>query len=223
VSKVLPTSFSSLSKFETCPRQYYYQKITQEVQDPPGEAALWGSRVHEALEEYLRDGKELPNTVKMYQKYADQLKDRFPDGELLVEKELAVDANFQPCAWGDPNAWFRGIIDVAILHDGALYMFDWKTGRKKSDFDQLTLFAAMATSYYPEAQQIHAAYIWLKEKAVTRKSFTRDEARKAWADLSPRVKRLEEALEYDNWPARPSGLCKRWCAVGRLRCEHCGS
>ena len=219
---ILPTSFSSLNSFETCPLKHYHIKIARTVDDPPGEAALWGSRVHEALEDYLNDGTELPTGCKQYRYLADMLLNKFDDAELLVEQELAVDRNFQPVEWTDPDAWFRGIIDVALLRGDTAYIFDWKTGKKKNSFDQLKMFAAMTTAYYPQVKTIHAAFIWLKVKEVTAQTYTSEEARMYWAELSPRVDRLEVALENDVWPARPSGLCRNWCPVGRKVCEHCG-
>ena len=70
---------------------------------------------------------------------------------------------------------------------------------------------------------VYRGYIWLKDKSVTQKTVSSKEARMEWAKLSKRVDRLVIANETGVWPARPSGLCKRWCPVGKRRCAHCGS
>jgi len=35
-----------------------------------------------------------------------------------------------------------------------------------------------------------------------------------WAEVMKRIQRIRDAAEHDNWPARPSGLC-RFCPCQR--------
>jgi hypothetical protein len=219
---VLPTSFSALSSFETCPRKHYYLRITKEVADPPGEAAMWGDRVHKALEAYLRNGTPLPTTIKAYQALADKLANKFSDATLLVEQQLSVNKDLEPVGWWDKSGWFRGIIDVALVRGDTAYVFDWKTGKQKDDFAQLKMFAALMSVHYPQLKTIHSAFVWLQPKTITSETYDVLEARTFWENVNQRIIRLENALEDDKWPAKPSGLCQRYCPVGRARCEHCG-
>ena len=53
-------SFSSLKTFQQCPKKYYHLKVAKDVKDTTGEAALYGTEMHLAAEEYIRDGKDLP-------------------------------------------------------------------------------------------------------------------------------------------------------------------
>lgn len=221
--KVVPTSFSALNSFETCPKKHYLTRVVKEVADPMGEAALWGDRVHKALEAYLRKGTALPKGMKEYQPLADKLANRFPDANLLVEQQLAVNADLEPVGWWDKTAWFRGVIDVALLKDQTAYVFDWKTGKQKDSFDQLHMFAALITAHHPQIEHIHSAFIWLQPRTLTTESFTEEQARRFWPTINNRITRLEDALASDKWPAKPSGLCRKYCPVGRSRCEHCGS
>jgi len=141
---------------------------------------------------------------------------------LLVESKLAVDHDLEPCTWDSEDAYFRGIIDVAVVKGDKAYAFDWKTGRQKDDHDQLNLFSALLFAHYPALEQVASAYVWLQNSAVTSAVMFRSEVSDVWAHLATRVHQLVKALEHDNWPARPSGLCKRWCPVGYKRCEYCG-
>lgn len=224
IAKPLPTSFSALDSFETCPLKHYLTRVSKEVPDPPGEAIQWGNTVHKALEKYLRDEAALPKSVAPYQKYADQIKRQAgaTGANLLVENQLCVDEAFQPTGWWDKNGWFRGVIDVALMEPTAARVFDWKTGKQKDNFDQLEMFAALITSHYPEVETIHSAFVWLQPRKLTKKTFAQEAARRFWAKLTPRVDRLQEAFETNKWPARPSGLCKNWCPVGSKNCSHCG-
>jgi CRISPR/Cas system-associated exonuclease Cas4 (RecB family) len=219
MGRVIPASYSSISNFETCPRKHYLTRVAKRVKEPEGEALRWGNTVHTALEKYLRDGAPLPKGCVQYQPFADKLANKVPGAQVLVEQQLAVNVAFQPTGWWDKDAWFRGKIDVALVFEGKAWLFDWKTGKKKDDHDQLQMFAALFASHHPEVETFDTAYIWLESKQLTRETFTRDEARTFWADLVPRVERLAEAAKHDVWPARPSGLCG-WCAVGGALCEH---
>lgn len=222
MGRVIPASYSSITNFETCPRKHYLTRVAKQVKEPQGEALLWGNTVHKALEQYIGAGVPLPKGCKQYQPLADKLTTKIPTALVLVEQQLAVDADFQPTGWWDRNAWFRGVIDVALIDGERAFLFDWKTGKQKNDFDQLKLFAALTTAHYPDVQVLDTAFIWLESKQLTRETFTRDEARTFWSDLVPRVQRLAEAAAQSVWPARPSGLCRKWCPVGRGLCEHCG-
>lgn len=220
---ILPTSFSALDSFETCPLKHYLTRIEKSVKEPPSEAMMWGNSVHKALEKYLKDGTPLKPRMKMYQPYADKLKTKYDDADLLVENQLSVTENFQPTGWWDKNGWFRGIIDVAVIRGNKAYVFDWKTGKQKDNFDQLMMFAALITSHYPDVEQIHSSFIWLQPKQLTTETYSQEAARKFWANITPRIDKLEKAALHNKWPARPSGLCRKWCPVGRANCEHCGA
>ena len=50
-------SFSSLSNFENCPKQFYHTRVAKDVATTQGEAALWGDRVHQYLEAGLHYAK----------------------------------------------------------------------------------------------------------------------------------------------------------------------
>ena len=41
-------------------------------------------------------------------------------------------------------------------------------------------------------------------------TFTREQESAIWEKILNKVTRIEGALEHDNWPAKPSGLCG-WC------------
>jgi hypothetical protein len=220
--KILPTSFSALDSFETCPRKHFLTRISKQVKEPPSEVLTWGNTVHKALEKYLRDGTPLPKTVKPYQPYADKIKKKFDDATLLVENQLSVTDNFEPTGWWDDSGWFRGVIDVAIVRGDKAHVFDWKTGSIKDNFDQLHMFAALITCHYPEVETISASFVWLKDRDLTNETYTRDEARKFWAGVVPRIERLKTAFNKADWPPKPSGLCRRHCPVGKNLCEYCG-
>ena len=52
--------------------------------------------------------------------------------------------------------------------------------------------------------------------------FTQDDKPVIFQEFAARVHRMETSEKKDDWPARPSGLCKSWCPVGKALCDHCG-
>ena len=52
-------SYSSLKQYQNCPKQYYEIKVAENYTIIPSEQMKYGTEVHKALEDYVKDGKEL--------------------------------------------------------------------------------------------------------------------------------------------------------------------
>lgn len=208
-------TFSSLDKFVTCPKQYYHLRVARDFVDPPSPQKDWGDLVHRCLEMYVKEGKPLPKGMTQWKSFVDKLL-RLP-GDVYTEEPFAIDRNFQPCEWDD--AWSRGIADLFILHNDRAVVLDYKTGKRK-DSDQLCLYALYVFAHHPQVEFVHTCFAWLKDQKVDKQTFHRSEISDLWAKFLPIVSRLEIAHDKNQWPPRPSGLCRRWCPV--LSCEHNG-
>lgn len=206
-------SFSALNQYHTCPFQYYRLKVKKDVKDQMGEAALWGNEVHKHLEYRVGKQTPLPERFKMFE-YVARPFDR-ANGEVIAEQKLTLNENMEPTTFFAKDAWCRGIVDITVLNraKGRAFLGDWKTGKRKPDSDQLMLFAALAFAHYKEIDRADTAFIWLKEKATDKKSFTRDEAPDIWDHFNRKLRPLEMSFKNDKWPKKPSGLCKGWCPV----------
>lgn len=212
-----PWSYSSLTAFETCPRKFYHTKVAKTVKEPPTEHTAHGIEVHKAFEDSVNLGAPMPEKYAQWQPIA--LKLQQTPGEKLAELEIALDRQFRPVEWKDPDAWCRGIVDVVVEKDDAALAGDWKTGRRKPDSTQLMLFAALLMHAREHLKKVTTAFFWLKENKVDKSAYTRENLPTIWQEFMPRVKRLERAYEDDSWAPKPSGLCNGWCPVGRDKCE----
>lgn len=210
----LPTAwtFSSLEKFETCPRQFYHVRVKRDVVEPPTEHTRWGEEVHTALEHRVLHGTPLPEGMTQWEGLANKIT-QMP-GAKLCEEKMSLDSNFQPTDWR--SAWTRGIADVLVLNGDKAVVLDHKTGKRKLT-DQLALYAGYAFAYHPHLQTVSTGFVWLKDKKIDRETFTRAQVPMIWQKFLPRVRKLESAYERDAWPCRPSGLCRGWCPV--KQCE----
>ncbi len=224
MSKALARSYSALTSFETCPRRYYLTRVSKTVVEPPTEAITWGNCVHEALEKRAKDGTPMPTGMEHWAPLVDKIVRKRDDvgGELLVERQLALTADLKQTGWFDRDVWIRGVVDVGLVSADrrTVLALDYKTGKPKPDSDQLKLFAAMLMAVYAEAERVVTGFLWLKDNSTTQETYTRDRFGALWAEFMPRFERLQQAWDTNDWPPRPSGLCRAWCPC--RECEYNG-
>jgi CRISPR/Cas system-associated exonuclease Cas4 (RecB family) len=207
----LSHSFSALKQYENCPKRYYHQRITKEVKDSVGEATLYGERVHKHLEDYLKTGAALPDDSVKLQPLCDTFRTSAGDGGFFVEQEYTLNKDLQETGWWDADAWLRFKLDVLVVRDnGTAIVADWKTGKRRPDFDQLEMFALAVFSFWPAVNKVTSVFVWTKENAMDKETYKREHIDDMWTRLLTRINRVEKSLETDVWPAKPSGLC-RYC------------
>lgn len=209
MEKLPPWTASSIDAFMTCPHKYYRLRVARDVKDlPMGDQALWGSRVHKSFENAVNWGDPLPPDCKQWEPLVKKIC-ALP-GEKMAEYKFSIDEDLKQCPWKE--AWSRGAADLVIRKGDTVIILDYKTGKRKPS-DQLSLYAGFAFAYWPDVKTVHTAYIWLKDKAIDRKTWTAEQKHEIWDLWIPLVARLQRCVEKGDWPKRPSGLCKHWCPV----------
>lgn len=212
-------SFSSLKTFQQCPKKYYHLKEAKDVVDTPHESALYGSAVHKAAEEHVRDGKPIPKKYGYMEPILDSLA-QIP-GERHCELELGLTEDLRPCGFRAPNVWWHGIIDLLIVDEAKrlAYMVDYKTGKSArfADTKQLDYMAVAVFAHFPAVSKIKSALLFVVSNEFVRKeheAISRDEYIKpAITDID----RLKKAKETGVWNPISGPLCK-FCPV--RSCEH---
>lgn len=208
----LTHSYSSMKMYENCPQRYYQQRVLKSVTDPGGEATKFGERVHKSLEDYIKDNTPLSEEAAQYQSIVDAVAGytKTGKGDVFAELEMTLTKDLQPTGWWDSDAWIRSKIDVLLLSGKNAVVVDWKTGKRRPDFSQLELFALQTFAHYPDVQQVTSVFVWLKERATDKGTYTRDKAPDMWGKVLGDISRIEASLERKVWPTKPSGLC-RFC------------
>ena len=145
-------SYSSIKTFAQCPKKYFHLKVVKDVKDEPGPEADYGTAVHLAAEEFIRDGKPIPAKFSYMKPIVESLA-KFP-GEKHTELRLGVaktDDGFEPCGFFAKDVWYRGIVDLLIIDGNKGWMVDYKTGKnaKYADMKQLDLMAGALFVAYP--------------------------------------------------------------------------
>ena len=212
-------SFSKIKNFGTCPKRYYHVDVKKDFKEDESEILRYGNLCHELLAKHIGKNEPFPDFHKpKLQPLADKI--LAMGGKVGVELKLAVTEDMEPCTFFDRKAWFRGVCDVLVRKGAVAYAGDWKFGKIKEDYSQLSLMAAAIFCHYPEIKKIRTEFVWVMEDAVTREDYSRDDIPSIWAGVMPQVDLLRKAHETETFPAKPSGLCRRWCPVSS--CPHHG-
>lgn len=220
-------SYSALNDFETCPHGYAQKKVYKNFKDEMSAEGLKGVEVHNRLEKRLMHGQPLPDDMP-YEKWARIIEAAKSGTDVLkCEMQIALNRNFQQTSWFGKDAWARAIIDVLLVKEEGTtaYVYDWKTGKVKTDPTQLKLFVAVLNRVYPDIERYVTKFVWLKYDKVTPSTvegdmFMREWIPDIWREILPRVKRMEEAYNAGVFPMKPNGLCGKYCPV--LTCPHNG-
>lgn len=216
----MPWSYSSLTAFETCPKRYYLTKVAKTVKEPQTEATIHGNAVHKALEISVRDRTPLPEKYSTYTPLVNTVLQS--PGAKHTELKFGLTRNLTPTGFFASDVWCRGVLDLQVVKPDYVVVLDWKTGKPKPDADQLQLFAGAAFSLHPTVNKVKTGYAWLAYGKLDTETFTRDDVKSIWAEFIPRVQRMDEAAKRNDYPPRPSGLCRSWCPVSKQQCEFSG-
>lgn len=213
-------SYSSLDAFETCPLRWKLTKLTKQVVEPQTEATLHGNEVHKALENHLKNEQALPEKYRNYIPIVQRCSQA--PGQKLIEWKFALNKNFRPTTYFAKDVWCRGVIDFGVINGNVATVLDWKTGKPKTDSDQLKLFAGAAFAAYPQLQTVKTGFVWLAHNRLDKEKYSREDVPEIWGVFLPKVQRLEAAIAKDQFPPRPSGLCRKHCPVPHSMCEFSG-
>lgn len=220
----LSHSHSAIKLYEQCPRKYWHLRVVKDTLASTGTDADYGNWVHKAFEDHVGKGEPLPATLEQWE----PVLSRFLRLEHSCELPLVLDENLKLIegedAWNSPAAWFRCKIDLyAELSPLAALIVDYKTGKRKPDFDQLELNALCIFQAKPEIEVVVGAFLWTKFPEAglqDQMTYARKDMNALWAKHMGRIRNIYTSLENDNWPAKPSGLCKWRSKDGRSgQCE----
>ena len=204
-------SFSSLKEYVNCPKQYNEVRVLKSVEKSTSTQMLYGSEVHKALEEYVRDGVPLAKNYLRFKKVVDEL--IAIEGTKYVEYEMALGEDKLPCDFKDENRWVRGIVDLLIVDGDHAFIVDYKTGSNRyPDSKQLKLMALMTFAHFPEVMKIKAGLLFVMHDTFVTEEYNRDDIDKLWSNFAVDLERLGKSFELNMWTPNPTPLC-RFCPV----------
>ena len=209
-------SYSGLKDFINCPRQYNEVKVLKRYEKKATVEMRYGTQVHSALEDYVKEGKPLAKNYEHFSKQLDPLRDM--EGDKYPEYRMALTVNRQPCTFGAKDYWVRGIADLMVVDGDQGYIVDYKTGSNKyPDPKQLQLIALMGFEYFPEVTHFKAGLLFVAHNDFVTSEYRREKIDKYWDDFAPSLQRLQLSYENGVWQENPTPLCG-WCPVSD--CTH---
>ena len=128
---------------------------------------------------------------------------------------MGLDANLQPCDFMASDVWLRGVSDLSIVGKSVASVWDYKTGKQRSDNSQLKIMTAMTFEHFG-VERVEARFLWLQNKKQSGIAVNRSELPQVWEELLARAKRIERAHETGVFQPIPSWAC-RYCPVTTCR------
>jgi hypothetical protein len=213
-------SYSSIKTFDQCPKKYFHLKVVKDVKDTPGEAADYGTAVHESAELFIKDGTPIPAKFGYMKPIVESLAGI--EGEKYTELKLGVtktDTGYEPCSFFAKDVWWRGIVDLVIINGHKAHMVDYKTGKsaKYADPKQLDLMAGALFVHYPGLKVIKSALAYVVSNEFIKKVHVREDMDKYLTVFADELDRLKHAELSGVWNPKSGPLCG-WCPV--VECEH---
>lgn len=216
-------SYSRLKAFQTCPRQFHHVRILKDVTEAETQEQLFGTALHLAAEEYVRDNKPLPPRFRYLKAALDVLKQC--EGAVYCEYPMGLTQNLEPCAIDSDDVWFRGIADFLVVspETKTARCVDYKSGKRadRADPGQLELMALAIFRHFPEVETVYGGLLFTQVRKFIKRVYSVENAPELWAKWIQEYRALRTAHRNDVWNPKPSGLCKRHCPV--RSCPHNGA
>jgi len=219
-------SFSRLSNYEQCPRQFAAKYITKTYPDDSDNPNfVHGNNIHRQLEEAVQAKKRgltieanhiqcvqdchtlINNLVKSYQ-------------YVYTEQQLCVNKDWSELDWFSRSAYYRAILDLILIDDNFTnaFVIDWKSGKVR-DYDdsptgQLVLAACILFSLKPSLQEIEIAYMFVEHKQTIRRQYSRKNLEKMKAPFDGKFNEVNGDKEF-----KPKS--NQYCYFCDISPEHC--
>ena len=204
-------SYSRLKNYETCAKRSYHYDIQKDIVEPSTPQLDAGNELHEHFEARVKKNTPLPLGFGHFEPLLARI--IAAPGVTYGEQKLAITSAFTPVGFFGKGAWLRIVVDCAKVDGDFATVFDWKTGRPSEDMTQLQIFAAVMFHQMPTLQRVRSALVFVNHDKIERAEFVRDDLPEIWSEILPRVRKLEQARKTQEYPPKPSGLCKKYCSV----------
>lgn len=217
---VLPWSYSRLSIYEKCPRQFAFRYIEKvKVERTTSPQMERGTAMHNNIEQYLLgETKALMPEVEDHREVFKELIEKKATPEL----KIGLTRDWRPSEFDDPNAYVRGVLDTVFHVEQGASSLEWKSGKEYDDHaDQRWLYLLFLRALHPEATTLTVKTVYLdlnKNKSLVMVlPDDADEIDNVRQDFTNRMRTGEIDTDY---AARPGYYCS-WCQFSRYKGGPC--
>jgi hypothetical protein len=154
-------SYSGLETFKRCKEQWK-KKYIDKIATEKSVAMERGIKMHETISGFTEDDscrriKRSSEPVTIPARlvgvpgfpYLMDIFSRHAEDELYPELMWAIKPDMSFCAFDDPQAWFRGVIDLVAVTDTEVVVYEYKTGTTEASVSQPQLYSMIAARLFP--------------------------------------------------------------------------
>ena len=206
----IPLSWSRISGYRQCPRQFYAKNISKEYPDESDNPAFKkGNEVHKQLEDYINwrkgNGKEpsLGEIAGNVKPIIDRYFNTVDKSCINAEKQIAIGHDYKQCDWFDnlDTVKWRAILDMLIFpKPNECHINDFKTGKVRAyseDLGQLHLSSMLIFELFPEVDTIKNAYLFAEHKQTDSHIFLRKDHPRIKASFDKEWLIINEDKNFD--------------------------
>lgn len=238
-------TYSSISKYLTCPRQYQASYVSNEVQYKSSGHARFGTWLHHWMEKVAQHPTPPPETAIVaaakrapeefsalgkgnvadhLRRVVSVIKDMrtaLPNARFETETKLCVNHQGFSAPYGDRTGFVRGSVDLIATNETPVALVvDLKSGKPVRDDLQVKISAAMLMARDKHIEEVRAKYAYTGGHASHEIVMTRADAKETLQETRYILRNIEESYRTHTFAPNPNGLCKAWCDV--VKCVHNG-
>lgn len=218
-------SYSTMSTFETCPRQFQEKHVLKTIKFVQNEAATYGSEGHDVMDKSIKS-KSLPEGRWSFAAPALQSVYNIA-AQVEIQSEVAFGLKEDKTPDTFWNGWLRGKLDVLFKpSENRAIIADWKFAKfSPTKYDlEMDVFSYLVFKNDSSVQDIKRLLVWMKQDSPGKPTVSTVSRSKDFEQIEDKVLGkiavIERSLETDNFPCKPGGLCKSYCDV--LSCKFNG-
>lgn len=221
MAKPFQFSYSVISTWETCPRQFAEKSIYKTIKFVPSTQSQWGQDSHKACEDAINSGRLPSGRFEFLAPAVQSVMSAAKGAKIEAERELGIDKDGNPVSFWDGR--LRGKLDVyykADVDKGVIC--DWKIAKYAPTKYTLEtdVFKLLSFKADPELEKIKSVLIWLKQDdpgPPTVSVTDRSELPRIEDSIYEKMETIERAIQMEHFPEKRSGLCSAYCPVTTCR------
>ena len=204
-------SYSRMTTHGKCGLKYKWSYVDKVPVDrgEPGPALLRGTKLHDSAEHYVL-GKipQVDPELEFYAQWLHGLKENY---DCKPEFQWGLTRDFEPCDFDSPDAYIRGIFDLAVMscteENGEGDIFEYKTGKIYDDHKLQREFYAIPAMLHFDWPTVKVSTVYFDQKKTHEETWTRDDIPAIKAKLDSKIHLMGLA---GSWIPNPSWMC-RFC------------
>jgi hypothetical protein len=213
-------SHTRLERFEKCnywAKLSYIDKIPEPERPlPPGkteQANDRGTRIHEAMERYIKGGVELIPELESFATEIKKAREVYAAGKASTEGEWAFTKNWEPVAWMSQDVYIRIKCDLVVWIDPTeAVVVDLKSGKRFGNEikhgEQMQLYAIGTVLKYPKVKKVTTELWYSDIDELKQLTYTREQALRFVPNYERRLNTMIDARDF---PPSPNVFSCKWC------------